>query len=666
MSASSSSPESPRARKLKKDRAVGKAGKSKASNAKGVAKKSTATKGKKAKAKTVNTKPARFTREDEIPAKSGRPRRDDAGSKPSRSRDEFTDKPRRSRDDSPTGGRRVRSDDAPATRRPARSDETAPRARRPRSDEASAKPRTSRFAEDSRPERKPRTKRTFNDSVDFRDEDRGGRSRSEAPARKKPAGSYDSDSRGEPRKRSSAPRRDSGSSYDRRPPRTNSRPPAAGKAMKRQAQPAPSGTETFESVGVHPALVKLLAKDGITEPFSIQQATLPDAIAGLDVLGRAQTGSGKTLAFGLAMLTKLAGRKAKPRQPLGLVLVPTRELAMQVTDALTPLARVIDLDVRLIAGGMPYAKQIDALRRGVPILVSTPGRLSDLVDQGHCDLSQIQVVVLDEADQMCDMGFMPQMIDILDLVPTQGQRLLFSATLDGDVDRLVSRYLKDPVLHETSATGASVTTMEHHVLIVEPREKEEVLQHIAARNGKSILFVRTQAAADRISSELAHVGIPVGALHGGKSQNLRTRTINEFREGVTDVLVATDVAARGIHVDGISLVVHVDPPGDPKDYLHRSGRTARAGDEGRVVTIIGPRQQRTVLGMMDRIGVEPEVTRVTADSRALAEITGAQEPSGKPWKLPKSAPTGGGRGRPGGGGRRNAGGGRSSGRPRNR
>jgi len=438
--------------------------------------------------------------------------------------------------------------------------------------------------------------------------------------------------------------------------------------MKRQAQPAPSGTETFESVGVHPALVKLLAKDGITEPFSIQQATLPDAIAGLDVLGRAQTGSGKTLAFGLAMLTKLAGRKAKPRQPLGLVLVPTRELAMQVADALTPLAHAIDLDVRLIAGGMPYAKQIDALRRGVPILVSTPGRLSDLVDQGHADLSQIQVVVLDEADQMCDMGFMPQMIDILDLVPTEGQRLLFSATLDGDVDRLVSRYLKDPVLHETSATGASVTTMEHHVLIVEPREKDEVLQHIAARNGKSILFVRTQAAADRISAELAYVGIPVGALHGGKSQNLRTRTINEFREGVTDVLVATDVAARGIHVDGISLVVHVDPPGDPKDYLHRSGRTARAGDEGRVVTIIGPRQQRTVLGMMDRIGVEPEVTRVTADSQALEQITGAQEPSGKPWKLPKSAPTGGGRGRPGGSGGRGraGGGGRSSGRPRSR
>lgn len=655
MSASSSSPQSPRARKLQKDRAVGKAGKSKAAKSKGVAKKSTAAKGKKAKAKTVNTKPARFTREDEVPAKSGRKRSEEAPAKP-----------RRSRDEAPSSGRRARTDDAPTTRRSARNDDTAPRARRPRSDEAPSKSRSTRFEQADRTERKPRTKRTYPDSVDTRDDERPSRGRSGAPARKKPASSYESTSRGETKKRSSAPRRDSDSSYDRRPPRTSSHSSSPAKAMKRQAQPAPSGAETFESVGVHPALVKLLAKDGITEPFSIQQATLPDAIAGLDVLGRAQTGSGKTLAFGLAMLTKLAGRKAKPRQPLGLVLVPTRELAMQVTDALTPLARTIDLDVRLIAGGMPYAKQIDALRRGVPILVSTPGRLSDLVDQGHADLSQIQVVVLDEADQMCDMGFMPQMIDILDLVPTKGQRLLFSATLDGDVDRLVSRYLNDPVLHETSATGASVTTMEHHVLIVEPRQKDEVLQHIAARNGKSILFVRTQAAADRISAELAHVGIPVGALHGGKSQNLRTRTINEFREGITDVLVATDVAARGIHVDGISLVVHVDPPGDPKDYLHRSGRTARAGDEGRVVTIIGPRQQRTVLGMMDRIGVEPEVTRVTADSPALTEITGAQEPSGKPWKLPKTAQSAGGRGRPGGAGRRNSGSGRSSGRPRNR
>jgi len=464
-------------------------------------------------------------------------------------------------------------------------------------------------------------------------------------------------------KKSAAPRpRIEKLKSDRRVPNNTKQPT---KLVAKRVLPTTQENETFESVGVHPALVKLLARDGITEPFAIQRATLPDAISGIDVLGRAQTGSGKTLAFGLAMLTKLAGRKGKPNQPLGLVLVPTRELAMQVTDALTPLAHTVDLDVRLIAGGMPYAKQIDALRRGVQILVSTPGRLSDLVDQGHADLSNIQIVVLDEADQMCDMGFMPQMVEILDLVPTKGQRLLFSATLDGDVDRLVSAYLKNPVLHETSAVGASVTTMEHHILVVDRSEKDEVLTRIAARNGKTILFVRTQAAADRVAGELANAGIPVGALHGGKSQNLRTRTINEFRDGVTDVLVATDVAARGIHVDGISLVVHVDPPGDPKDYLHRSGRTARAGDEGKVVTLIGPRQQRTVLGMMSRIGVTPEVQRVSANSRELVAITGAQAPSGKPWKLPKSAPSGGGRRQGGGQNRRKSSASGPSRRPRN-
>lgn len=666
MSASNSTPASPRARKLQKDRAIGKTGKPKASKSKAVSKKSAATKGKKVKTKTVNTKPARFTREEEVAAKPRRSReevdskprrsRDEApASRTSRSRDDDSARPRRSRDEAPAKPRAKRYDDAP----------TKPRAKR-YEDEAPAKPRAKRYDDAPPTDRKPRTKRTFADAPSSRDDDsRDRRSASAAPKRKF-ADSPERRSEGAPKKRATSSRSDSGSRYDSRPPRGKSSRPSSAKPSTRVAQPAPTGDETFESVGVHPALVKLLAKDGITAPFAIQQASLPDAISGLDVLGRAQTGSGKTLAFGLAMLTKLAGRKAKPRQPLGLVLVPTRELAMQVTDALTPLSKAVDLDVRLIAGGMPYAKQIDALRRGVPILVSTPGRLSDLVDQGHADLSQIQIVVLDEADQMCDMGFMPQMIDILDLVPDNGQRLLFSATLDGDVDRLVSRYLNDPVLHETSATGASVTTMEHHVLVVEPSQKTEVLQHIAARNGKSILFVRTQAAADRISNELAEVGVPVGALHGGKSQNLRTRTINEFREGVTNVLVATDVAARGIHVDGISLVVHVDPPGDPKDYLHRSGRTARAGDEGRVVTIVGPRQQRTVLGMMDRIGVDPEVNRVTADSKVLVEITGAQVPSGKPWKLPKTAQSGGGRGRPGGGGRRNSAPGRGSSRPRNR
>ena len=433
---------------------------------------------------------------------------------------------------------------------------------------------------------------------------------------------------------STRPKKSSNSKVAPKNARTTSNKEFAQKP--RAASSTRSSTKTFTELGVHPELSKALMRNGISEPFAIQKATLPDAISGKDVLGRAQTGSGKTLAFGLAMLTRLAGVKTKPRQPLGLILVPTRELAMQVTDALTGLAHTVDLDVRLIAGGMPYKKQIDALLKGVPILVSTPGRLSDLVDQGHADLSRIQIVVLDEADQMCDMGFMPQIVEILDLVPKRGQRLLFSATLDGDVNRLVSTYLKNPVLHETAEAKATVATMEHHLLIVDRNSKDEILNRIAARDGKTIIFVRTQAAADRVSTQMAQVGIPVGALHGGKSQNLRTRTINEFREGVTNVLVATDVAARGIHVDGISLVVHADPPGDPKDYLHRSGRTARAGDAGKVVTLIGARQQRTVLNMMDRVAVSPPVHRVTAESRELIAVTGAKQPSGKPWKLPKS------------------------------
>ena len=429
-------------------------------------------------------------------------------------------------------------------------------------------------------------------------------------------------------------------------------PKAIDRSVVTETNKSAGRKKSFSAVGVHPELVRALGRNDIREPFAIQTATLPDAISGKDVLGRAQTGSGKTLAFGLAMLTRLAGQRAKARQPLGLILVPTRELAMQVTDALTGLAHSVDLDVRLIAGGMPYKKQIDALLKGVPILVSTPGRLSDLVDQGHADLSRIQIVVLDEADQMCDMGFMPQMVEILDLVPKRGQRLLFSATLDGDVNRLVSAYLKNPVLHETAEAKATVSTMEHHLLIVDRNEKDTVLNRIAARDGKTIVFVRTQAAADRVSAEMAQVGIPVGALHGGKSQNLRTRTINEFREGVTNVLVATDVAARGIHVDGISLVVHADPPGDPKDYLHRSGRTARAGDAGKVVTLVGARQQKTVLSMMNRVAVTPKVHRVNAESRELVAVTGAKTPSGKPWKLPKtSQPRGQKRtgGRPSGG-----------------
>ena len=393
-------------------------------------------------------------------------------------------------------------------------------------------------------------------------------------------------------------------------------------------------TPSFADLGVHPDLVPALGRAGIDAPFPIQAATLPDAIAGRDILGRGQTGSGKTLAFGLALLTRLAGRRAQPHRPLGLVLVPTRELAMQVSDALGPLAHGVGLSVRLVAGGMPYAKQVRALERGVTVLVATPGRLIDLVNRGDLDLSEVVVTVLDEADQMADMGFLPVVRQILDMTRPNGQRLLFSATLDGDVDSLVRTYLRTPATHSLAPVHAPVETMDHHVLLVHPADKDAVTAQIAARQGRTIFFVRTQAGADRLADKLAAQGVPVGALHGGKSQAVRTRTLDAFRKGHTEALVATDVAARGIHVDGISLVVHVDSPTDPKDYLHRAGRTARAGETGTVVTLASPRQQRMVASLAKRAGVDPYVARVRPGDQTLTDITGARQPSGIPWQAP--------------------------------
>ena len=390
---------------------------------------------------------------------------------------------------------------------------------------------------------------------------------------------------------------------------------------------------SFIDYGVHPALAKALARQGIDSPFPIQQATLPDAIAGRDVLGRGQTGSGKTLAFGLALLTRLAGRRAKPHKPLGLILAPTRELAMQINDSLAPLMAAVDVKSRLIAGGMPYGKQIDALRAGVPILIATPGRLIDLMERGEVDLSATEIVVLDEADQMADMGFLPAMKRILDTVKPGGQRLLFSATLDKGVDRLVKSYLKNPVEHAVDTGQASVTTMDHHVLVVQPEDRDTVIANIAARDGRTIIFTRTKHGADKLAKKLAAQGVPTGALHGGKTQSARTKTLDRFRDGQVQTLVATNVAARGIHVDGISLVVHFDAPTDPKDYLHRAGRTARAGEAGTVVTMTAPRQQRTVKAMTDQCGVKPTITRVQPMSAELVTITGAQQPSGTPWQM---------------------------------
>jgi superfamily II DNA/RNA helicase len=395
---------------------------------------------------------------------------------------------------------------------------------------------------------------------------------------------------------------------------------------------------SFAELGLVPALVRALEQGGITTPFPIQAATLPDALNGRDVLGRGQTGSGKTLAFGLALLSRLADGQALPKRPRGLILVPTRELAMQVSDALQPFARALNLWCRVAVGGTSFPRQVDALRKGVDLLIATPGRLSDHVRQGTCDLSDVEVTALDEADQMADMGFMPQVRAILDLTPRDGQRLLFSATLDGDVDALVRQYLHNPVTHSVAPVTASVHTMEHHVLLVSEEDKADVLSYVAARDGRTIMFVRTKHNVDRLADKLRSIGVRAGALHGGKAQSARTRVLDQFKDGTTPVLVATDVAARGIHVDDVSLVVHVDPPADPKDYLHRAGRTARAGQSGVVVTVATHRQRRMVFGLTAKAGVRPESTKVRAGDEELARITGARTPSGEPVVDPEPRP----------------------------
>ena len=400
--------------------------------------------------------------------------------------------------------------------------------------------------------------------------------------------------------------------------------------QSQQSQPTGpvSADNAFAALGLSAEIVQRLARDGITEPFPIQTATIPDALAGRDVLGRGQTGSGKTLAFGLPVLARLAGRQSAPRRPRAVVLVPTRELAMQVHDAIEPLAHVMGVRVKLVAGGLPYYKQIQALDRGVDILVATPGRLTDLVDRGNCILDQVEIMVLDEADHMCDMGFMPAVTALLDYTPKGGQRLLFSATLDGDVDKLVRKYLNNPVTHSTSDARASVTTMSHHVWLVKPNHKAPVTAALAAREGRTVVFVRTKLGADRVAEQLREQGVRAAALHGGLGQGARNKTLSAFKEGRVPVLVATDVAARGIHVDDVSLVVQIDPPADHKDYLHRAGRTARAGGTGTVITLALPHQRRTVERLTSLAGVDVRATQVGPDDAAVLSVSGGATPSG--------------------------------------
>ncbi|MFJ7121631.1 DEAD/DEAH box helicase [Streptomyces albogriseolus] len=384
---------------------------------------------------------------------------------------------------------------------------------------------------------------------------------------------------------------------------------------------------TFADLGLPEGVVRKLAQNGVTSPFPIQAATIPDALAGKDILGRGRTGSGKTLSFGLPTLAQLAGGRTEKHKPRAVILTPTRELAMQVADALQPYGDVLGLKMKVVCGGTSMGNQIYALERGVDVLVATPGRLRDIINRGACSLENVEIAVLDEADQMSDLGFMPEVTELLDQVPAGGQRMLFSATMENEIKTLVDRYLDSPVSHEVDAAQGAVTTMSHHILVVKPKDKAPVTAAIASRKGRTIIFVRTQLGADRVAEQLRDSGVKADALHGGMTQGARTRTLADFKDGYVNVLVATDVAARGIHVDGIDLVLNVDPAGDHKDYLHRAGRTARAGRTGTVVSLSLPHQRRQIFRLMEDAGVDATrhiIQGGAAFEPEVAEITGAR------------------------------------------
>jgi superfamily II DNA/RNA helicase len=618
-----------------------------------------------------NDRPARTygARDDRPPRTSDR--RDDraprtyGNDRPARSNDTRddraprtygTDRPARSYGtDRPARSNNTRDDRAPRTDRPARSSDT----RDDRAPRTYGNDRPARSYGNDRPARSSDTR----DAPRSYGSDRQGRSSDTRDDRAprtygndRPARSYgvrdDRPPRTPDRRDDRAPR-----SYSDRPARTyEKREPGAprsdfkrdanyGKRTDRPARtyekhiPTPVIDTTpvtiaedngFAALGLPAPLVERLARDGITVPFPIQTATIPDALTGRDVLGRGQTGSGKTFAFGLPTLTRLAaGERALARRPRALILTPTRELAMQISDALEPFVHIMGLRHKLVAGGMPYPPQLMALDRGVDLLIATPGRLNDLIDRGAVQLTDIAIMILDEADHMADMGFLPEITAILDGIPEGGQRLLFSATLDRGIDAVVKRYLSDAVTHSTDDVTASVTTMDHHILLIDPQHKKSITAEVANREGRTLVFVRTKLGADRVAEQLREQGVFAAALHGGLAQGARNRVLSAFKDGSLPVLVATDVAARGIHVDDIGVVLQADPPADHKDYLHRSGRTARAGEKGSVITLALPHQRKGMERMAREAGVDVVATRAVPGD-ALLTSTGACPPSGVP------------------------------------
>ena len=386
-------------------------------------------------------------------------------------------------------------------------------------------------------------------------------------------------------------------------------------------------TKSFADLGVPAPSVRVLTERGITDPFPIQSATLPDSLAGRDVLGRGKTGSGKTLAFSLPLVAALAGRRSQPSRPTGLVLAPTRELATQITAVLQPLAAASGLRVTTIFGGVSQSRQVGALQSGVDIVVACPGRLEDLMRQKLVRLDNVATTVIDEADHMADLGFLPGVTRILAATPADGQRLLFSATLDNGVDKLVKRFLRNPVLHSVDEVTEVPAAMTHHVFHVGgAQQKKDVVHRLASGTGRRILFMRTKHQARKLAKQLTEAGVPSVDLHGNLSQPARDRNLAAFTSGTARVLVATDIAARGVHVDSVELVVHVDPPMEHKAYLHRSGRTARAGSDGDVVTVVLPEQRRDTQQLLRRAGIAVRPQEVTADSAPVRALVGELAP----------------------------------------
>ena len=554
-------------------------------------------------------------------ARTDRPRRD-ADDRPRRSFDDRAERPRRD-DDRPR-----RSFDAGAERprreyddRPRRSFDD--RAERPRRD-AADRPRRDVGDRTERPRRDAdeRPRRSFDDRAerprrDFAD--RTDRPRRDfADRAERPRREYDDRPRRSFDDRAERPRRDS-SFY---PSRDEKPAFVAGEdvVLERLEADAIQADDvvgvTFADLGFGGNVVRALAELGADKPFPIQAATAPDVLAGKDVLGRGRTGSGKTIAFGAPLVERLmqlwadqgksGGKRQLGRAPRALILAPTRELALQIDRTVQPIARSVGLFTTQIYGGVPQARQVGALQRGVDIIIGTPGRIEDLVEQGRLDLSEVAVTVLDEADHMCDLGFLEPVQRILRLTSAGGQKLLFSATLDSGVAQLVSEFLVEPAVHEVAGEDQASSTIDHRVLVIEHRDKGAIIEQLADRDGKTLVFTRTRAFAEMLADQLDDAGIPAVSLHGDLNQSRRTRNLAQLTSGRVNVLVATDVAARGIHVDDIDLVIQADAPDEYKTYLHRSGRTGRAGKQGTVVTLIPKQRQRRMNELLDRAEIEAD------------------------------------------------------------